>query len=95
MSFLKRLFGGGASSGGVGPTVTDREEYKGHLIEAMPEKEGGQYRLRAKLSKEIDGETKVHQLIRADLLASPEEATTHALAKGRQVIDEMGDRLYG
>ncbi|MEM7567801.1 MAG: HlyU family transcriptional regulator [Pseudomonadota bacterium] len=96
MSFLKKLFGGGSSGGAPAePSVVDTETYEGHLIEAMPEPEGGQYRLRARLSKTIGEETKTHDLIRADLLGSADEAASYAIRKARQVIDEQGDRLYG
>ena len=95
MSFLSRLFGGTKSDSAKAPAVVEREDYEGHLIEAMPQAEAGQWRLRARLSKSIDGERRTHDLIRADLLPSAEEAARQALAKGRLVIDEMGDRLYG
>ena len=93
MSFLKRIFGGAPSE----PTarVVAQETYEGHLIEATPMKEGGQWRLCAQLSKAVGEETKRHELIRADLFQSETDAATAAVAKGRQVIDEQGDRLYG
>ncbi len=96
MSFLKKLFGGGSSdAASSAPAVVSTETYEGHLIEAMPMPEGGQYRLRARVSKTVAGEEKVHDLIRADVLASADEAALQAVAKARQVIDEQGDRLYG
>ena len=95
MSFLKKLFGGsGAGKPAAAPKVAETAEYKGHLIEAMPQAEGGQWRLRARLSKTVDGEAKVHDLIRADLLANADEAAAQAMAKARHVIDESGDAIY-
>ena len=95
MSFLKRIFGGApANPGGEGDRVVAEEEYQGHRIEAMPMKEGGQWRLRARVSKAFGDGTLQHDVIRADLFQSAEDAARHALAKGRQVIDESGDRLY-
>lgn len=42
----------------------------------------------------IDGEAKEHKFIRADRHASMEDAVTFSLAKGRQIVDEQGDRLF-
>jgi hypothetical protein len=37
----------------------------------------------------------VHELVRADTMASLEDATAISLAKARQMIDEQGERLFG
>jgi hypothetical protein len=97
MSFLKRLFGGGggeSSGGGAGATAAEAE-HKGFLIKATPFKEGGQFQTCGVISKEIGGVLKEHRFIRADRFAALEDAANHALIKGRQVIDEQGDRLFG
>lgn len=94
MSFLKRLFGGGKSDSAKsadGPT----EEYEGFLVRSTPQKEGGQFRLCGIISKEIDGELRQHQLIRADILPSMDDAHQACFRKARQVIDEQGARLLG
>ena len=93
MSFLKRIFGGG-SAAEPARRVAAEDTYEGHRIEATPMKEGAQWRLCAQLSKEVGGEARTHQLIRADLFQSENDAATAAIAKARQVIDEQGDRLY-
>ena len=95
MSFLKRSFGGGpANSGSAGANVVAEEEYQGHRIEATPMKEGDQWRLAARVSKTFGDDTMEHEVIRADLFTSAEDAGRHALAKARQVIDEQGDHIY-
>ena len=96
MSFLKRLFG----IGGGGPASDEavaggEQDYKGFLIRAAPFKADGQYQTCAILTKEIDGETKEHRLIRADRFASPDDAVDVSFRKARQMIDEQGDRLFG
>ena len=94
MSFLKRLFGGGKPESPKkvdGPT----EEYEGYLIRSTPQNEGGQLRLCGIISKEVNGEMRTHQLIRADILPSADEAHKACFRKARQVIDEQGDRLLG
>jgi hypothetical protein len=95
MSFLKRLFGGGggpASAGAEKPTA--ETEYKGYAIRATPQKEGQQFRLCGAIEKDVDGERRLHRLIRADLFASADDATEATLRKARQVIDEQGDRIF-
>ena len=94
MSFLKKLFGGGSSEPKA-PAVVDEDRYKDFHIAAAPMPEGGQYRLAATVTKTIDGEERVHRLIRADLFASQEEAAKFAIRKARQMIDEQGERIFG
>ncbi|MEC9343676.1 MAG: HlyU family transcriptional regulator [Pseudomonadota bacterium] len=91
MSFLKKLFGG--KSGASGPSA-EPVEHEGYFILPAPVAEGGQYRVCATISKEIDGEMKEHRLIRADLLPSAEEAVETTLRKAKQIIREQGDRIF-
>ncbi len=96
MSFLKKLFGGGdAGSGGGDAAAAKTLEYKGFMIEARPYKEGGQYQLAGVITKEVDGVRKEHKYVRADRFAGLDEAADIALAKGRQIIDERGDGVFG
>ncbi|MEZ5924363.1 MAG: HlyU family transcriptional regulator [Hyphomicrobiaceae bacterium] len=93
MSFLKRLFGAGSEAGPAAAAKTT--EYKGFTIEARPYKEGGQFQLAGVISKEIDGVRKEHTFVRADRFSGQDEAAEFALAKGRQIIDERGDKVFG
>ncbi|MEO0911715.1 MAG: HlyU family transcriptional regulator [Pseudomonadota bacterium] len=90
MSLLSRLFGGGQSAPASKP-----EEYEGFRIYPEPIAEGGKYRLAARIEKEIDGDVKSYQLIRADMLDSRDTAVETAVRKARQVIDEQGDAIFG
>jgi hypothetical protein len=92
MSFLKRLFGGGPKKPAE-PLATT--EYQGFQIQITPQKEGGQYRLCGLISKEINGETKTHKLVRADMFSSLDEVKDFTLRKAKQVIDEQGEGLFG
>ena len=94
MSFLRKLFGGGSSGEPKAATVTERVEYKGFTIEAAPMPEGGQYRLAANVSKEINGARKTHRLIRADVFQAQDQASEFSVRKAKQMIDEQGDRLF-
>lgn len=90
MSWLKRLFGGSS-----GPeAVADPIEYKGFRITPTPIGEGGQFRLSARIEAEIDGEVRVHELIRADVIRDADEAKDAAISKAKQMIDQMGHRLF-
>ena len=95
MSLLKRLFGGGSGSGGPKEPAAETVEYKGFRITPEPMAEDGQFRLAARIEREIDGETRQHHLIRADMLRDRQQAEEAALAKARQMIDQMGDRIFG
>ena len=90
MSFLKKLFGSA-------PRIEKSEEpveHEGYQITATPIAEGGQFRLSAEISREIDGETKTHRMIRADIFPNRDDAIAAALRKARQVIKEQGDRIF-
>ena len=95
VSFLKKLFGGGSgekSAGGGAPAKT--LEYNGFTIEARPYKEAGQYQTAGVVAKVIDGTRKEHRFIRADRFTSAEDAADHAIFKGKQIIDQSGERIF-
>jgi hypothetical protein len=94
MSFLKRLFGGGESAKSEAATAAETE-HKGFTIRATPFKEGGQFQTCGVVTKEIGGVVKEHKFIRADRFATLEDAVNVSLSKGRQLVDEQGDRLFG
>ena len=89
MSLLSKLFGGKT------PQKSEPVEYKDFRIFPAPEKVGGQYRVQARIELDVDGETKVHHLIRADTIASLDEATDVTINKAKQVINEQGAGLFG
>ena len=91
MSFLKRLFGGG---GAAAAPAFEPIEHEGFAIRPDPISEGGQYRLRAFISKPMDGEERSYELIRADLFPDADQAAEFAVTKAKQVIREQGERLF-
>lgn len=95
MSFFKKLFGRGAGASASFDAPMATEEHEGFTIEATPMKDGGQYRLAATISKEVDGELKTHKLIRADMFPSTDDCVKFTMIKAKQVIKEQGDRLLG
>ena len=95
MSFLKKLFGGGSSDEAAPAKAKKQVEYKGYVIAATPYKEGGQWQTCGTVSKAIDGALKEHRFIRADRFADEESAVDHTIMKGQQIVDQMGDRIFG
>ena len=93
MSFLKKLFGGGDKTSSTAKPV-EEVDYKGFHIATTPIDEVGQFRVCAMVTKEVDGEMKTHKLIRADMCTSAQEASTIALRKAQQMIDEQGERIF-
>ncbi|MDN2582423.1 HlyU family transcriptional regulator [Aquibium sp. ELW1220] len=97
MSFLKKLFGigGGGEGSGAEPEASEAQEYKGFTIRATPFKADGQYQTCAVITKDVEGTTREHRLIRADRFAAMDAAVEISFRKARQMIDEQGDRLFG
>jgi len=93
MSFLKKLFGGGGAEASSKPV--EELEHEGYNVATTPIPEGGQYRLSALITKEIDGEVLQHRLIRADLFTNTQDASQAAIRKAKQVISEQGDKMFG
>ena len=92
MSFLKKLFGGGMSSGG--DKEAPSEIYEGYTITPNPMKADGGFRLAAKITLDVEGEMKEHQLIRADVITDYQECVTSSLNKAKQVIKEQGMNIF-
>ena len=90
MSWLKNLFGGGETSA---PEAAS-EEYEGFKITPTPVREGSQWRISARIEKEVDGEVKTHMLVRADTVGDQETAEAFSVRKAKQMIDEQGERLF-
>lgn len=86
MSLFSKLFGGGGSA-----PEPERETYEGFVITPNPAREGSRFRIGALIEK--DGQS--HQLIRADVLETLEEANDASIRKAKQMIDEQGARLFG
>jgi hypothetical protein len=93
MSFLKKLFGFGGGAPAE-PEPPETEEHNGFTIAATPFDANGRWQLCGVISREVDGAMKEHRFIRADSFASKEDAVEMTFLKGRQMIDQMGDRVF-
>jgi len=91
MSIWSKLFGARTTEPQGSAKSVD---YIGYLIEARPYREGGQFQVAGSITKEVDGTVKEHRFIRADRFATLDEAAEFALMKGRQIIDQRGDRIF-
>ena len=88
-----RLFGAG-SSGTQSESAAESVEHKGFRIYATPFSEGGQYQTAGRIEKDFDGKTKEHRFIRAEKHPSREDAENFSISKGKQIVDEQGDRIF-
>lgn len=97
MSFWKKLFGGGEGTeagNGKAAASLGQEEYKGFTITAIEMRAGSEYQLAGTIEKEVGGERKSYQFVRADRLSSKDDLVSMALAKGRQIVDEQGENVF-
>ncbi|MEM6496225.1 MAG: HlyU family transcriptional regulator [Pseudomonadota bacterium] len=94
VTFLKKLFG--VAGSGTGTTVVRGEavQYNGYRIEPAPEAEGSQWRLAGYILRQNEEDIQETKFVRADMFSSREEASEFTVRKGRQIIDEQGDRLF-
>lgn len=91
VSFLKKLFGGAASTA---PEVAPAEEYNGFTLQPTPYQEAGQWQMCGIIAKDIAGVRKEHRFVRADRFPSREDAVEFTLQKARQIVDLNGERLF-
>ena len=93
MSFLKRLFGGGDDASAPAAPMK-QVEHEGFVIRATPYKEGAEFQTCGVVSKKIDGETKEHRFVRAERFPTLEGAAEHSITKGKQIVDQQGERIF-
>jgi hypothetical protein len=93
VKFLRRLFSprSGASET---PRAEASVEYNGYTITPAPEKDPGGWRVAGRISREIDGDRRVHRLSRADTSNDREVIVAMTIEKAKRVIDEQGDRIF-
>lgn len=94
MSFLKKLFGGGSTGEGSATKPARQVDYNGYVIAATPYKDNGQWQTCGTISKTIDGVAREHRFVRADRFSDQAAAADHAIFKGQQIADQVGDRMF-
>ena len=96
-SILKDLWSrlsGGGSTGEREEPAAEAVEYKGFRIRPAPYSAKGGYQTAGVIEKDFDTGMKEHRFVRAETHPSNDDAATFAIAKGKQIIDEQGDRVF-
>ena len=91
---LRFLFMGAPKNREAAQAAEAPVDYKGYTIQAAPQKEGGQWLTAGVITKNFDGTVKEHKFIRSDLHADRTGAVEFSIAKGQQIIDLDGDRIF-
>lgn len=89
-SIFGKLFG---SSGSAESAAEPPVEYKGLHVVAEPINEGSQFRTAGYIEKREGDEVQRTQFIRADNHTTRDAAISHAIMKGKQIIDEQGESV--
>jgi hypothetical protein len=90
MGILKRLFGGGGSEDSPRLAV----EYNGYRIRPAPFQADGQFQTAGVIEKDFPEGAREHHFIRAERHPSADEAAAFAVTKGKQIVDERGDKVF-
>ncbi len=94
---IRKLFGDGRNhgeGGGTGKALGDAVEHKGCRIQPTAMQKGSQFLTAGTITKDFPEGPREHRFVRADTHASADQAHDFAIIKGRQIIDEQGDRLF-
>lgn len=71
-------------------------EYNGYRIRPAPyAAAGGGFQTAGVIEKDFPDGPKEQRFIRAETHPGRDEAAAFAIAKGKQIIDQQGDRLFG
>jgi hypothetical protein len=87
-----RLAGGGS---GAAEEAMPAVDYKGYRIRPTPYLNGGQYQTAGVIQKDTADGVKEHRFVRAETHPSKDDAAAFAVTKGKQIIDQQGDRAFG
>jgi hypothetical protein len=88
MSIFSKLFGSKPAPK-IEPVL-----HNDYRIFVDPQSEQGGFRVAAMIERDIEGEIKTHQMIRADKCQSKEEAAETSLFKAKMLIDQQGDSIF-
>ena len=91
--FLRNLvapLGGEAADAGSAAAV----EYNGYRIRPAPRKQGSQWLTAGVITKQFDDGVKEYPFIRAETHGARDAAEQFAIVKGKQIVDEFGDRMF-
>jgi hypothetical protein len=91
---LKAMFG--LAGGGASPALPAQPavEYKGYRIIPAPYAASGQYQTAGVIEKDFPDGAKQHRFVRAETHPNVDDAAQFAVTKGKQIIDQQGDRIF-
>lgn len=70
-------------------------EYKGYRIHPAPYRNGnGAYQTAGSIEKDLPEGSKRHEFVRADTYDSRDDAVEFTISKAKQLIDQLGDRMF-
>jgi hypothetical protein len=90
----RRLVGGGGGAASDEPRL-EAVEYKGYRIRPAPYAAASGFQTAGVVEKDFPDGVKEHKFIRAETHPSRDEAAAFAIAKGKQIVDQNGDRIFG
>jgi hypothetical protein len=95
-SFIKTLWNQVTGGGGApaAPAESEAVEYNGYRIIAAPFADGGQYQTAGRIEKDVGDTVKEHRFIRAEKHPSRDDAVSFSVTKGKQIVDQQGDRMF-
>ena len=89
-----RLAGGGGGAASDEPPM-EAVDYKGYRIRPAPYAAPGGFQTAGVIEKDSSDGVKEHRFIRAETHPSRDDAAAFAIQKGRQIIDQQGERMFG
>ena len=89
----KRLTGP-ATAGAAAEKPGEAVEHNGFRIRPAPYRAEGQFQTAGTIEKDFPDGTREYRFVRAERHASRDEAASFAVTKGRQIVDEQGDRIF-
>lgn len=98
-SFFKDLWtrfsgAGDRDSDSASEAVAEAVEYKGFRIRPAPYPSKGQYQTAGIIEKDSESGVKEHRFVRAETHPSKDDAIAFSIVKGKQIIDEQGERIF-
>jgi hypothetical protein len=89
---LSRLAGVGAVAPGA--AAVPAVEYKGFRIRPTPYPTRDHYQTAGTIEKDTPEGLKEHHFVRADTYHSRDDAIAFTILKAKQIIDQLGDRIF-
>ncbi len=93
-SKLKAALGLGGGGGAPQEVTAETVEYNGYRIKPAPYRTNNQYQTAGTIEKDFPDGTKTHRYVRAETHPSADDAVAFAITKGKQIIDQQGDRIF-